>query len=259
VAVDLVHVGATLRAIRVARRERLEDVARRSGLSASVIGRIERGVAAQTPVGSYSRLAAALGATTQLWVRWQGADLDRLTNAAHGALHECVARLLKGLPEWQVLPEVTFSIYGERGVIDWLIWHPATRSLLVIEIKSALVDVNALLAQIDRYVRLAGRIAAERGWDAATVSVWVVFADGPRNRRALAAHATVLRGVLPHDGRTLAAWLRHPTGSIRALSFLSNCRGATGRPKRVRRPASRSAPPRTNPASGASRATVPPT
>lgn len=34
------------------------------------------------------------------------------------------------------MPEVSFSIYGQRGVIDILAWHAATRSLLVIELKT---------------------------------------------------------------------------------------------------------------------------
>ena len=43
---------------------------------------------------------------------------------------EHVARLLTAAG-WEVAPEVSFSIYGERGVIDVLARHPTAGSLLV--------------------------------------------------------------------------------------------------------------------------------
>jgi hypothetical protein len=65
-----------------------------------------------------------------------------------------------------VVPEVSFSIFGERGVIDVLAWHAATRTILVIELKTVIADVNELIGNVDRKRRLAPRVAAERGWDA---------------------------------------------------------------------------------------------
>ena len=233
-AVDLIRLGARLRAIRVAQRARIVDVAGRCGLSPSAISRHERGLAHRTPVATLDRHAAALGATLDLTVRWRGADLDRLVNAAHSALHEAIARLFNGLPGWVAVPEVSFSIYGERGVIDWLAWHPATRSLLVVELKTALVDVQAVLATVDRYVRLAVRIARERGWQPTTVSVWIVFEDSSRNRRAVAAHGVLFERVVPADGRAMRRWLRKPVGRIAALSFLSDSHRVTPRPRSVR-------------------------
>jgi hypothetical protein len=50
------------------------------------------------------------------------------------ALDEAVTRLLAD-DGWEAVPEVTYSIFGERGSID-LAWHPASRTLLVIELKS---------------------------------------------------------------------------------------------------------------------------
>ena len=84
-------------------------------------------------------------------------------------------------------PEVSFSIYGERGVIDILAWHPGRRALLIIELKTDIVDVNDLAGSADRRRRLAPKIVAERGWDPVTVSVWVIVAPGRTNRRRVAA------------------------------------------------------------------------
>ncbi len=48
--------------------------------------------------------------------------------------------------------------------IDLLAWHAPTRTLLVIEIKTELVDVGDLLSVMDRKVRLAPEIGAGRRW-----------------------------------------------------------------------------------------------
>ena len=59
---------------------------------------------------------------------------------------------------------MSFSIGRERGVIDSLAVHAASRASLVIELKTEIVDVNELIATFDRKARLAQRIATERGW-----------------------------------------------------------------------------------------------
>ena len=118
-------------------------------------------------------------------------------------------------------PEVSFSIYGERGIIDILAWHAATRSLLVIELKTLIVDVQALVGDVDRKRRLAKQVARDRGWDAATVSSWVIVVRSATNQRRVAAHRTMLRTALPTDGRTMRGWLRKPAGAMRGLSMWS--------------------------------------
>ena len=136
-------------------------------------------------------------------------------------MHESVAEVLVAT-DWLMSAEATFSIYGERGAIDILAFHPRTHALLVIELKTALVDVQALIGAVDRYRRLAPQLARERGWSVQSVSSWVVLRESPSNHRRLAAHATVLRTAFPHDGRQVRGWLRKPSGSIAALSFLSD-------------------------------------
>ena len=146
-------------------------------------------------------------------------------------MHETMARLLGGLDSWQFEPEVSFSIYGERGVIDILAWHPGRRMLLVIELKTEVVEVSGLLGTMDQRRRLAREIIARFGWHPTAVSTWVVVADSRTNRRAVSAHANVLRAKMPVDGRGIGPWLRNPASRIDALSFLPYRHGVT-----VRRP-----------------------
>ena len=155
---------------------------------------------------AWARWRDALEASIRAEVRWQGADLDRLLAEGHPALHEAIAALFARLDGWTTLAEVSFAIGGERGVIDLLAWHAPTRSLLIVELKTALGDPQALVATMDRRIRLARRIAAERGWSPATVSAWVVFADSRTNRRHVTRHRLVASWPVP-GGRPNAASL----------------------------------------------------
>jgi transcriptional regulator with XRE-family HTH domain len=197
-----------------------DEVAVAAGVPRSLVGRIERGRLARVRVDDLRSVASVLDASMDLILRWHGGDLGRLINARHAAIHEAGARRFAELEEWALEPEVSFSSYGERGVIDGLAWHAATRSLLVLELKSEIVDLNDLMGSVDRKRRLAAQIGRSRGWIAATVSTWVVVADGRTNRRMLARHASALRLKFPADGHAIAAWLRRPTGAINALGFM---------------------------------------
>jgi hypothetical protein len=138
---------------------------------------------------------------------------------------ELVTQILLGAG-WEVRPEVSFSWYGERGVVDLVAWHEQTRTLLLIELKTELVDIGGLLEVTDRRRRLAARIAAPFGWVPSTVAQWVVVAEGRTNRRRLAAARTVVRAAFPSDGRAMAKWLGRPLGSMAVLSFLPDIGGA---------------------------------
>jgi transcriptional regulator with XRE-family HTH domain len=168
-SVDDQRVGATIRAVRIRRGWRQTDLAHKAGVSASLVSRLERGRLGNVPLDTIQRVLAAIDVRLDLLPRWRGGELDRLLNARHSALHEDVARwLAKRYGEWVVAAEVSFSISGERGIVDMLAWHPARRAVLVIELKTDVVDVNGLLGTHDRKRRLARRIGAERGWRAET-------------------------------------------------------------------------------------------
>jgi hypothetical protein len=161
-----------------------------------------------------------LEARIDLVPRWHGGELDRLLDARHAGMTETLVRRISSLPDWIVQPEVTFSIFGERGSIDIVAWHPGRRALLIIEVKSAIGDIGSLVRQVDRYRRLARDIARERGWAPAVVAVWVVVADGRTARRRLAEHRSTLRRAFPADGHAMERWIYEPDRDLRGLSFL---------------------------------------
>ena len=210
-AMDDQRLGTAIRQVRRRRRWRQVDLAARSGVSPSFISRLERGHVGPQTIDAIRAVASALEIRVDLVPRWRAGDLDRLLNARHSALHESVARWFHDtLPAWTLVPEASFAIYGDRGVIDILAWHSGRRAVLVIELKTDIADVNELLGTFDRKRRVATRVAEERGWDPVSVSAWLIVEDGRTNRRRVEAHATMVRSALPHDGPTIRRWLRDP-------------------------------------------------
>lgn len=193
-------------------------------MSAGVVSLIERGHLDLVSTPAFRRVAAALEIRAEISLTLPHGELERLLNAGHAALHEALAGHLRGLPGWLHLPEVSFAIYGERGIIDILAFHTPTGSLLVIELKTELVGLEDLMSTMDVRLRHAAAISRERGWHARTVSGWIVLADSATNRRRVTAHASALRAAFPADGRVMRGWLRKPSGPIRALSFWANSR-----------------------------------
>jgi transcriptional regulator with XRE-family HTH domain len=220
VDVDDQRLGSTIRAIRIRRRWRQSDLAKAADVSPSLVSRLERGRIGNVPIDTLRRVLAALDVRLDLVPRWRGGELDRLLNARHSALHEDVSTwLARHYPEWIVAPEVSFSIQGERGIVDMLLWHPARRALVVVELKTDIVDVNELLGTHDRKRRLARRIARERDWPAEMVASALIVAESRTNRRRLEAHEAMIRNSLPDDGRRFRAWLRDPSGGCDARLF----------------------------------------
>ena len=172
--------------------------------------------------GTIRAVARALEIRVELLPRSRSADLDRLISGRHSGLAEAVVRWLAGFGGWAVRPEVSFSRYGERGIIDLLAWHAATRSLLVIELKTAIVDIGELLGTFDRKVRNAWVIARNLGWDPGSVSSALIVADSSTNRRRIAAHAATFRSALPDRIIGLRRWMTTPAATVHAVAFFAD-------------------------------------
>ena len=229
-AMDDQRLGTAIRQVRRRRHWRQVDVAAKSGVSASFVSRLERGHVGPQTIDAVRAVAAVLEIRVDLIPRWRAGDLDRLLNSRHSTLHESVARWFRDtLPAWILVPEASFAIYADRGVIDILGWHPGARAVLVIELKTDVVDMNELLGTLDRKRRVATRVAQERGWDPVSVSAWVIVEEGRTNRRRVGTHATMVRNALPHDGPMIRRWLREPVGRVAAMSFWTSGPGAPPR------------------------------
>jgi transcriptional regulator with XRE-family HTH domain len=200
------------RATRFLRRRRAwrqRDLAERSGVSRETISRVERGEIDGVTVGFLDRLASALGATLFIELRLHGEQLDRLMDSGHAALEQLIVQGLRAA-NWTSEVEVSFNWYGDRGRCDAVAFDPATRTLLIVEAKTRLGDVQELLGRLDVKVRLGKQIAHRIGWpEPARVIPCLVVAEGRTARRVVAAHAALF-ARFTHRGRAADRWLAAP-------------------------------------------------
>lgn len=118
---------------------------------------------------------------------------------------------------------MSFSVYGERGSIDILAFHPGRRALLVIEVKTVVPDVGGMLMTLDRKARLARDIASKQlGWSAASVSRLLVLPGDRTCRRRVSEHAATFETTFPDRTVTVKRWLRDPVGRLAGILFLPN-------------------------------------
>jgi hypothetical protein len=173
------------------------------------------------PIEKLEAASAALGAYLDVRVRWHGEDLDRLLDAAHAALVEATVAMLNRRG-WASAVEVSFNHFGERGSIDVLAWHAASRTLLVVEVKSVVPDARATISTLDRKARLGNGIGRDRGWDALSVGRLLVIADSSTSRRRVRALERVFGTAYPNRGMAVRRWLAAPAGPLSGLQFLSS-------------------------------------
>jgi hypothetical protein len=181
-------------------------------------------------LAAMERLAQALGARMIVQLSWNGEALDRLLDAGHASLVELVAGQLRSAG-WDVAVEASFAIDGERGSVDLLGYHADRRIVLVVEAKSVVPDMQAMLSALDRKSRLAARIAGGRGWSPRVVSRLLVFADTRTSRRRVELHAATFSAAFPARSVAVKRWIRDPDPArpFSGLWFLSDDRAVSAR------------------------------
>lgn len=204
-----------------------------------MVSRLERGEVEALTVRSLEQIASALGATLRIEVRWNGERLDRLMDAGHAALEQLAVRSLRAAG-WRSEVEVSFNWYGDRGRCDAVAFHPATATLMIVEAKTRLGDVQDLLGRLDVKVRLGRHIARQLGWpEPEHVIPCLLVADGRTARRIVANHAELF-ARFTHRGRAAHRWLAEPdwqevVGGILLFESMPDSHQTTTR-RRVRPP-----------------------
>jgi len=218
---DALRVGRILRAVRRHVRLTQAAVARRAGTSQSVYSRAERGELTGMTIGTLDRIAASIGATLVVDLRYQGGLGHRLVDAAHAALVDVVVSVLRR-SGWQVVLEFTFNVFGDRGSVDVLGWHAQHRTLLIVEVKSRFTDLQAMLLSLARKLRVVPDVArTERGWDAVNVARVVVAYGTAENRAVVAGHASTFDTSLPARAAEIRSWLRNPSRPLSGIWLMS--------------------------------------
>lgn len=203
------RLGRAMLVLRQRRGWRQIDLAVRAGVSQSAISDMERGHLDRYTVQAIRRTLRALDVAVALDPLWGGrGDLDRLLDADHARLTQRWADLHRRAG-WEVWNEASYSIYGERGRIDQLAFHPRTATLEVAECKTGIWDVQDTLGRLDTKIRLAPRVAEERGWPVRNVVGALVVMDGTTVRRRVHEHEALFARYACR-GRAALAWVRDP-------------------------------------------------
>jgi transcriptional regulator with XRE-family HTH domain len=220
---DDARLGSVLRRLRIRSGLRQVDVARRAGVSQSLISDIECGRVAGITLETLRSVFAAVSAAVDVDVRWRGPALDRLLDERHAGLVESsVGRLVRS--RWATRVEVSYSIYGERGSIDVLGGKVDRLAVVVEEIKSDLVRVDDTVRKLDEKARLVMQEIAEQrfGWRPRLVGHILILPDTDRARRQVTRHQATLEVAFPQRGAEVRRWLRDPVGPMSGILFVAN-------------------------------------
>jgi phage tail protein X len=191
-----------------------------------VVWLIESGRLADVSVRRFRRVCAALSIENGLDLRWHGGLGDRLIDTGHAAIVESVIGALRNAG-WEVTPEFSFNVFGDRGSVDILAWHVRSRTLLIVEVKSRLTDLQSILHALSRKVRVVPGDAADRlGWRRAALGTVIVAAATHGNRSVVERHHATFAAVLPARTTSIKRWLRKPDRDMGGIWFVPLTRGS---------------------------------
>jgi len=231
------RVASVLRAVRVQLGLRQVDVAAAAQVSQSAVSRVERGRLGALSLDQLQRIGDALRVSLFVDARWLDGDVDRLIDRRHAAVVEVVVATLRRLG-WEVIVEYGFNHYGERGSVDILAWHALTRTLLIVEVKSRLTDLQATFTSIATKVRIVPMLVRrDLEWDPIHVARLIVLPGTTANRSIVARHGSTFASLFPDRMPAIRAWLGRPDRALGGVWFLSSSQQATRKHVlRVRRP-----------------------
>jgi transcriptional regulator with XRE-family HTH domain len=156
-----VAIGRLLRMVRIRRGWRQCDVAVKARLSPAVIGRHENGAVGS--LAALERHAAVFGLRPELRLLGRSGQLARLADEEHAAMVEVTAAWFRAAG-FAAETEASFSEWGERGRIDLLAFDAPTATLVIVEVKTQLLDLQNLFGALNVKERLVPNIAERRGW-----------------------------------------------------------------------------------------------
>lgn len=200
---QLVRLGGTVRAARIARRLTQAQLAERTGLSRMSISRSERGLGDGLTVDAWQRIGLAL--RMPLLLSLQRDTLQDTADAGHLAMQELVLRTgraagYRGLVELPTKPAEPWRS------IDVALVDDTRRRMIVIECWNTIGDIGAAARTSARKQAEVGDLATAR-WGTAPHRVglcWVVRATA-RNRALVARYPEVFGARFPGSS---VGWLR---------------------------------------------------
>jgi hypothetical protein len=196
-------------------------LAERAGIPRGDVLAIEDGRAGSVRIDRVRAAFEVLDARLRVSAWWRGAAADRLLDEQHAKLVEMAVRLL-ARRSWELASEVSFSEYGERGSVDVLGLHRASRAGLIGEVKATIGSIEETNRMLDVKTRLGPKIIRDRfGVHPAHVSRVLILPNDRTVRRIVATHQATMSHAYPLRSREFRAWVRSPDHPVSAIWFLS--------------------------------------
>ncbi|KRT63057.1 MAG: hypothetical protein XU10_C0016G0049 [Chloroflexi bacterium CSP1-4] len=227
-----IHFGRLVRRTRRALRKTQAEIGAAIGLSQAAMSLIERGLL----TGVSLRVIGDLCDVLEIQAEWQlrppwitGASTDdgaarirpggRQHDAGHARSNAYVRRRLERLG-WIVAQEIEITMGRTHGFIDILAFDPATRTLVLGEIKTELHDIGEVQRTMAWYEREARPAARRLGWMPSRIRSCVFLLVTRANDERVAANREALAQAYPVRSRVLASLLKDPSRWIPASPAL---------------------------------------
>jgi transcriptional regulator with XRE-family HTH domain len=204
-----VRIGVIVRTGRESLRWTKTHLGERTGISRQMIAAVESGQG-NPSLDVIAALLDGLDIDLELVGRGPIAiDGSRSHDAAHAICSAYVQRRLEA-GGWEVAREVRIEDGRYIGWIDLLAFHPPTRTLLVIEVKTRIDDIGAIERSIDWHARGARRAAERQGWQPERIGAWVLALATDEVENELHRNRVVWDSGFPRRARGLAEDLVAP-------------------------------------------------
>jgi DNA-binding XRE family transcriptional regulator len=218
-----IDLARTVRDVRLALGWSQRELARRSEIAQSTVCRIERAVLDDLTFDTAALILDVLGVRVSLVLQAPFiADRGWQRDAGHARCLAYVARRLRRLG-WTVVTEVEIVTGSSHGWIDVLAYRESDGLLLIIEVKTDLVDLGKLQRQVSWYERAAWEAARQQGWSPRRAISAVLVLATERTFEQIEDNRELLRQSFPLSARGLGQAVKggggaHPAG--RALAMI---------------------------------------
>ena len=190
------------------------DLGARSGVSQSQVSRYEAGRMEVVSLSTAARFLDSMGIRASLTLDHPlVARSDRQRDAAHA---RCVAYVAGRIAPmgWEVRREVEIHHGRSHGWIDVFAFHAATRSAVVVEVKSAIPDIGAIQRTLGWYTRMAWDVGRSLGWPMRRVGAALLCLATVANQARLAENTELTRQAFPVRAAALSNWLAAPLADL---------------------------------------------
>lgn len=219
----LLATAAAIRSLRQALGWSQRELARRAGSSQTTVSAVELAARPVLTFAAASSLLRAMGARLVVSVDapFLG-DRARQRDAAHVRLAASTIQRLRR-SGWDARAEVEIGGDRSRGWIDILAFHPASRVLLVIELKTEIHDLGQIERSLGWYEREARPAAGRFGWRPTRLTGVLLLLATEANDARLAANRSAMDLGFPVRSRDLDGVIRRteqPEGAGRAVAMV---------------------------------------